>query len=409
MKTALALAVCVSLFASASSSLTQPIFEGLELDQKTELARRAWIRKSIFAARYDRITALKLGGGTPETERAVLQALRWLKDHQNEDGSWGEKPYGAAMTGLALLCFLGHGEDHWSEEFGATVRKAIVWFVGQQDEKGYFSQGHRWTYQHGIATLAMAEAYGLTRVETLRPVVEKAVQLICEGQTEQGGWYYGYAKVKSDGTHWPGGDTCVSGWQIQALSAAWCSGIQLKDNMLRDARDLAAKDIKSRFDSKVGCGYWGTKPSRNEAANYCTTGIGTLCLQFLGEDGCREAKWGLDIMKAYDCDWAETKGGAVGMPLYGWYYITQAMYYSAPDPRENLYWLYWNPLCSTMLVNRQEADGHWGSPKQAGVGKGYIKGKNVPVYSTAMCCLILETYYRYGAVLQAYQQILAAR
>ena len=46
---------------------------------------------------------------TKATEQAVLRGLAWLQKVQNADGSWGERNRGA-MTGLALLCFLGHGE-----------------------------------------------------------------------------------------------------------------------------------------------------------------------------------------------------------------------------------------------------------------------------------------------------------
>jgi len=370
------------------------VFNKTRIEEKRPRPKRR--RRNVeFEQRYNREWALKQGGGSDQTEWAVLQALRWLKRHQNEDGSWGQPPYQAAMTGLALLCFLGHGEDHLSVEFGATVRAAMTYLVGRQDEDGYFTQENRWSYQHGMATYAMAEAYGMTGLEDLRPVVAKAVRRICEGQTPEGGWYYAYAKVKNDGSPWPGGDTSVSGWQVQALTAAWYAKIRYSNSMLREARRRSIQDMKNHFGEEQGCGYWGITPSRSRESNYCTTAIGTLCLQFLGQHSCREVKWGLDIMRTYSCDWERTKGGHVGMPLYGWYYVTQAMYHATTNPQNNVYWKYWNPKFSKMLVNHQEADGHWESPKQAGVGRGYIKGKNVHVYTTAMCCLMLEVYYRY--------------
>jgi hypothetical protein len=71
-------------------------------------------------------------GGTAETEQAVKAALRWLADNQAADGRWdprahdagketkvlGQNRQGAgsradtAMTGLALLAFLGSGHTH---------------------------------------------------------------------------------------------------------------------------------------------------------------------------------------------------------------------------------------------------------------------------------------------------------
>ena len=353
-------------------------------------------RNVKYQQRYDRQYALEQGGGSDKTEWAVLLALRWLKRHQNEDGSWGQPPIQAAMTGLALLCFLGHGEDHTSEEFGATVRAAITWFVSKQDEDGFFTKAHRWAYQHGIATYAMAEAYAMTGLEDLRPVVAKAVRRICEGQTPEGGWYYGYGKVGNDGAPRRGGDTSVCGWQIQALTAGWYGGIRYSNNMLRDARRRAILDIKSRFNAESGCGYTGTGPNRSKESNYCTTGIGTLCLQFLGQHSAAEVKWGLGLMRRYSCDWKKTTGGAFG-PFYGWYYVTQAMYHATTNPKSNVYWKYWNPLFSNMLVNQQHADGHWGYPENAGGQResANFTGKNRDIYATCMGCLMLEVYYRY--------------
>ncbi len=370
---------------------------------------RRWVRSEVFRHRYDRQHALQVGGGSDKTEWAVLLGLRWLKQNQNGDGSWGEEPIQTAMTGLALLAFLGHGEDHLSIEFGAAVRQGISWLVGRQDEKGYFSQEAHWAYQHAIATYAMAEAYGMTGLEELRPVVAKAVWRICDGQTDEGGWYYGYAKKKDDGTPLRGGDTSVSGWQIEALTAAWYTRIRFSNNMLRDARLLAAEDIKSRFSEEHGCGYTGTAPSRDKDSNYCTTAAGTLCLLSLGQRDSDEVKAGLRLMSKYSCDWQKTTGGAFG-PLYGWYYVTQAMFHAAPDPKKNEYWKFWNPLFSTMLISQQHADGHWDFPKSKGGqrAKRHFPGKNGHVYSTAMCCLMLETYYRYpphfGAVAKPVEQ-----
>ena len=356
-------------------------------------------RNPRYEQRYNRDYALKSGGGSDRTEWAVLQALRWLKAHQNEDGSWGEPPIKATLTGYALLAFLGHGEDHLSIEFGETVRKAITWFVEQQDDEGYFTKDMRWGYQHGIASYAMAEAYGMTRLEDLAPVVAKAIQRICEGQTPQGGWYYEYTKVKEDGTPWPGGDTSLCGWQIQAITAAWHAGIRLPNNMLEDTRRRAIDDIKSRFGPDVGCGYWFSSPSRSKEENYCTTGIGTLCLQFLGQWRCPEVNIGLGLMSTYDCSWTETKGGAGG-PIYGWYYVTQALFQGQHSTLGKRAWKRWNDLLSPMLLERQEGDGHWEYP-EGGANAADCRSiggtgiNNLKIYTTAMCCLMLEVYYRY--------------
>ena len=56
--------------------------------------------------------------------RKLSSNLNWLKNVQNDDGSWGSQ-YKPAMTGLSLLAYLGHCEKQDSPEFGANVMKGI--------------------------------------------------------------------------------------------------------------------------------------------------------------------------------------------------------------------------------------------------------------------------------------------
>jgi hypothetical protein len=82
-----------------------------------------------------RIARLKSGGGKTMTEAAIVRGLKWLQTVQDPEGSWGGKdkddqgnPKSTdknAMTGMALLCYLGHCELQDSPDFGPTVQKAI--------------------------------------------------------------------------------------------------------------------------------------------------------------------------------------------------------------------------------------------------------------------------------------------
>ncbi|MDA0766923.1 MAG: hypothetical protein O3A92_08895 [Verrucomicrobia bacterium] len=79
----------------------------------------------------------KFRGGTPKCEVAVVRALDWLSKTQKEDGSWGETRT-VAMTGLALLCFTGHGEGPVSEKHGKTYLEGLLYLVqlgGKQEGK----------------------------------------------------------------------------------------------------------------------------------------------------------------------------------------------------------------------------------------------------------------------------------
>ena len=51
------------------------------------------------------------GGGTPECEHAVVEALRYFADTQSADGSWS-RAYPVGLTALVTLAYLGHCELH---------------------------------------------------------------------------------------------------------------------------------------------------------------------------------------------------------------------------------------------------------------------------------------------------------
>jgi hypothetical protein len=73
------------------------------------------------------------------------------------------------------------------------------------------------------------------------------------------------------------------------------------------------------------------------------------------------------------------------------------MYHATANPKNNVYWKYWNPLFSKMLTDKQFTDGHWGYPENAGGQResANFTGKNRDIYATCMGCLMLEVYYRY--------------
>src|SRR6185295_4395373 len=66
---------------------------------------------------------IKRHGGSKATENGVDAALKWLAYHQEADGHWDAKKYAAgekvdtAVTGLALLAFLGAGHSEKVGEY----------------------------------------------------------------------------------------------------------------------------------------------------------------------------------------------------------------------------------------------------------------------------------------------------
>ena len=189
-------------------------------------------------SKADRLARLRESGGTPECEEAVVKALIWLKTTQKEDGSW-TSDYPVAMTGFALLAFLGHCETPQSPEFGVNVTRGITYLINVGlKNKGRLStkdaNSNQWVYEHGIATYALAEAYTFCNqlnieIPELDNVTKKAGDMIMAGQGESGGWVYRYAPTND-------GDNSVGFWQIQALKACKHTGLFSESKLTKAGR-----------------------------------------------------------------------------------------------------------------------------------------------------------------------------
>ena len=328
-----------------------------------------------------RAQALQKFKGSAETERAVVAGLRWLRNHQQADGAWKCEKSDQAGTALAVLAFLGHGETPDSEEFGATANKALQYMVAQIGPDGLVAPSDGRMYAQGMVTLALSEAYGMTRSAAVREPLERAVRAITTIQKVkkrqrmfEGGWRY---SPTSDDA-----DTSVSGWMIMALKSAKLAGVAVPEENF----EMASNYLWEMYGDG-GFGYGG--PGKELGP----TAIGVLCQQFMGHGNDKRIKRALDYLKDQKADWENSKGTYV---LYGWYYETQAMFQGGDS-----YWEYWNRQIRETMVKSQSEDGHWSLPPQSEWEKKSV-GDSSPVYSTALGCLILEVYYRY---LPIYQQI----
>ncbi len=314
------------------------------------------------------------GRGGSITEGAVLRALRWLKKTQEYDGSWpNHRP---AMTGLALLTYLAHGETPASEEFGPTVEKAIRWLLDHRDAQG----GYPRSYEHPIATYALCEAYGMTKIPEIRYAAEKALEIIIKGQNAKGGWRYTLTPAdESDGS--------VMGWCAQALKAGKMAGIEVPG--LDEAMKRAVDGFRGNYSAGDGYGGFGyTSPGVTGL-----TGAGVLCLQLLGKAQSAEARDGLATLDQATFDWPPGANSKFNQNYY-LYYITQAKFHAGGDR-----WNQWNKIFAPTLVKNQTVIrgggvdgkdiGYWEMPAQL---SGHTDGV---VMNTCLCTLQLEVYYRY--------------
>jgi hypothetical protein len=352
---------------------------------------------AIMQGRFNRDSQGRIvmkGGkpGTPrptdETENAVLRGLNWLRDHQNEDGSWGEKNKGG-MTGLALLCFLGHGELGNSPNYGLTVNKALNWVIAQgttyqsrlsMTEDGW-GPGNGGVYEHGILTYALAEYYTLSKDERPLELLAKAIGYIVAGQGPDGGWMYRYDKTQSD--------TSVSGWQVQALKAAHLTKLGLPG--VDTALDRAMLNFDRVQGPNGGYGY------RTPGDRYSLTGVGVLCEYFWKEKRDADLRRSVDFILNQSAQQFPVEYQHETADLYAWYYHTQALLMFGGGA-----WVKWEGKLRPTLVKAQASDGSW--PVMRAPAHGNLQ--NDPnltgaVYRTALSVLTLESYYRYLPLNQA--------
>lgn len=327
-----------------------------------------------------RASAMQKFGGKEKAEKAVLAGLRWLKKNQAENGSWGPQNT-PAMTGLAVLCFLGHGELPDSPEFGPTIKRGLDWLLehgtkyqGKMGTGGSLNGGPA-VYEHAIATYAMGEYYTMTKDERFADVLRNAVGHIVQGQNPVGGWDYGYAKG-------PRNDLSVAGWQIQALKAAHLT--QLGISGVDEALDKSMIFLQRWQGPKGGFGYTGP------ADTYSLAGVGSLCIYFWKQEKDAGVRKGIDfIIEETQKDYpVKYKGDKAN--LYAWYYHTQACLMFGGSA-----WTKWNRWYQDEICDNQSPDGSWPpiagkspGPQSAADGSG-------PYYRTTLCVLMLEVFYRY--------------
>ena len=339
------------------------------------------VMKGIYGSRAPGARGRAMGryGGSRAGEDCVLRALRWLKKNQNSEGSCPN--HKAAMTGLALLTFLAHGETPASPEFGDTVERAIRYLIESQDAAGGWPR----RYEHPIATYALCEAYGLTRVPMVKEAAAKGVDILIAGQNPAGGWRY--TMTPNDES-----DSTVMSWCVQAIKAAKMAG--LENDGLDDCLKRAILGFKGNYSDggdKGGFGYTGPGMSG-------LTGAGVLCLQLLGVPNAPEVRKGQVFLDATTFNW---EGGGVNNKNYYWYYITQAKFHDGGER-----WARWNNLFAPTLIKHQtivakDKSGyvdHKGQPQDIGHWdmNGEISGHtDGVVMNTALCTLQLEVYYRY--------------
>jgi hypothetical protein len=322
--------------------------------------------------------ALRDGGGTRESEAAVARGLQWLARHQMPDGHWmlddprfkdKGKENDIAGTAFGLLPLLGAGKTHKPAKdnpYDKPIEKALLFLLRKQDKRtGYFGGG---MYAHGLATIAICEAYGLTQDPNLRRPAQAAINYIVSAQHDAGGWRYSPGQA---------GDTSVVGWQVMALKSAQMAGLDVSDVTMRKAQ---------RFLDSV-CGEGSDEGYRYLPANQGSTptmsAVGLLCRQYLqswGPQNLRMIKGVENHIKSH---------GPNPMDMYYSYYATQVMHHFGGQS-----WKDWNEKMREGLIKGQEKSGPMNGSWDSAGGNIHI-AQGGRLMQTSLCLLTLEVYYRH--------------
>jgi hypothetical protein len=358
------------------------------------------------------------GEGIPHVRISSIEAaLRWFKRHQSPNGMWDVDQYQAncpdagmkcepgvnqagdadiACTAYAVMCFLGAGYDHVTpNKYRPVVAKAVEWLLAQQKADGLFGERN---YEHAVATMALAEALGMSGDARLRTPAQKAVDVVIARQAQDP-----QAKDKAyAGLAWDyvapnaaRNDTSVSGWSMMALKSALGAGLQVGNSMqgakvwLERAWKAANPDWK-KLDPYQGTSvfpytYDATSDKVDKEHLSC---VGALCAIYLGHhkgDVMLETMANSIMKNDFPTSWPTN--------TYFLYYNTLAVFQMG-DER----WKQWDVPVARMLSDAQRMDDTCfnGSWDYAGTKfHGHDTGR---LLSTAYACLSQEVIWRYTRV-----------
>lgn len=327
-------------------------------------------------------------GGTGGTQRAVMEALRWLARNQGRQGLWSlQGPYsnGAtnenyeAATAMALLAFQGAGYTPDSPKDGPftdNVTRGWQALLKKQDASGNFfqqGQGTSQLYTQAFCTIALCELYGMTRDERYREPAQRAIEYCVSVQAPEGGWKYFPGS---------GSDLSVTGWFVMALQSGRMAGLNIPKKTLREVNsflDSVSHEYGSRYAYQ-----------ENGPPTKSMTAEGLLCRQYLGwqRDDERLVQ-GVHYLLDNLPEWGRSDRDA-----YYWYYATQVCHHM-----EGKFWQQWNHVMREEIPRHQVREGkERGSWDPDGFRWGAEGGR---MFITCLSTYMLEVYYRH---LPIYQQ-----
>lgn len=315
------------------------------------LAAAAWTGEAVAEA-----------GGTA----ALGRATAWLARTQTADGAWpGRQGATSGVVAAGALALMAAGEVPDAGRGGRHAAAAVRFLLAAAQPDGLIWRtdfGPAPMYHHGLATLALAEAWGMAPEPRLREVLERAVAVILGSQNARGGWRY--QPVPGDD------DLSVTVMQLMALRAVREAGLAVPQATI----DRAVAYVRSCHNGRSAGGDGGFAYQPGGGSGFARSGAGLAALLLSGAGGTEVAE-----AVAYLEGWRPLGAQAVDKPEwyhYGLYYAALGLHRaSGLDEAGRLAWRRWHPAAVRDLVARQQEDGSWPG--------------EWPAYDTAMGALVL--------------------
>lgn len=292
----------------------------------------------------------------PAQAEAIYQkGLAYLAKTQMANGSWPDGTGGEpGVVGLCVASSLAHGEDPASGPYAKMMRAGIEYILSKQNAKnGYIGDS---MYNHGFATKALAEAYGMIDHPGIAPALKKSVDCILAAQKANNFGAWRYTPDSRDA------DSSVTGAQLVALFAARNAGIAVPDEAIRKGLGY----LSNNRGAEGSYGYTsasGGKPT--------LTAVGLLCFSLAKDRNSKGYKASLEYLKK-NLDFRDPY-----YPYYYEYYMSQALFHA-----DEVTWREWNARNIRYLAAIQRADGSF-------------PGNQGAAFHTAGALLSLALNYRY--------------
>lgn len=352
---------------------------------------------------------------TDESRKAAANAMKWLVQNQQDDGSWHadvgfklndgyqvvrSSAAHVGVTALAGTALLASGSTPGRGPYAKSIERALQFVLDCQGEDGFLGKNDTRMYSHAFATMFLAEVYGMTNDPRVKQVLQRAVEFTYKAQNKQGGWRY-VANAEDS-------DVSITVCQVVALRAAKNKGIAVPKESIDSAVEYVLRSAVTRDDGEFERGSFlyqfeskNLQAQANTRISFALTAAGLTTLygagiytnQDIKQFATSRPKLRLNGMPDFESmlkyvirNYNNVARGSYRTHYFYWYgnyYAVQAMYIAGGE-----WWKQYFERVRNDLVRSQKADGSWANDQ---VG---------PAFATAVGAITLQMPNNYLPIFQ---------